>query len=108
MGNMIRSFCLVSLSLLLTHTVNAKNEKLVLAHYMTDMLPQTDRPLIRWIDPELADPNGSTASLGGISQTIPMASVYLQDADLTKAVDFEIRAARQLGVGWFSVLLSAR
>jgi hypothetical protein len=92
---------MVSLSLLLTNIGTAQNEKLVLAHYMTDMVPQTNRPLIRWIDPELADPNGSTALLGGISQTIPMASVYLQDADLTKAVDFEIRAARQLGVDGF-------
>jgi len=55
----------------------------------------------RWIDPELADPNGSTASLGGISQTIPMFSLYLKDADLERAVDFEIRAARQLGVDGF-------
>ena len=98
---MIRQFCTILLSLLLTHGVIAQNEKLVLAHYMTDMVPQTDRPLVRWIDPELADPNGSTASLGGISQTVPMASVYLKDADLTQAVDFEIRAARQLGMDGF-------
>lgn len=79
----------------------ADGEKLVIAHYMTDMVPQTDRPLNRWIDPELADPNGSTAALGGLHQTVPMASLYLKEADLTKAVDFEIRAARQLGIDGF-------
>ena len=76
-------------------------EKLVMAHYMTDMVPQTNRPLIRWIDPELADPSGSTAVLGGLQQTQPLASLYLRDADLVAAVDFEIRAARQLGVDGF-------
>ena len=76
-------------------------EKLVMAHYMTDMVPQTNRPLIRWIDPELADPAGSTAVLGGLQQTQPLASLYLRDGDLVAAVDFEIRAARQLGVDGF-------
>ena len=76
-------------------------EKLVMAHYMTDMVPQTNRPLIRWIDPELADPSGSTARLGGLQQTQPLASLHLRDANLVTAVDFEIRAARQLGVDGF-------
>jgi len=79
----------------------AQDEKLVIAHYMTDMVPQTNRPLNRWIDPELADPEGSTAALGGLHQTVPMASLYLKEAGLTRAVDFEIRAARQLGVDGF-------
>ena len=69
-----------------------------------DMVPQTNLPLNRWIDPELADPNGSTAALGGISQTVPMASLHLKDADLATAVDFEIRAARQMGVDGFQFL----
>lgn len=91
----------VALSFLLALPGTAGGEKLVLAHYMTDMVPRTDRPLIRWIDPELADPMGSTAALGGLHQTVPMASLYLKEADLTKAVDFEIRAARQLGIDGF-------
>ena len=73
----------------------------MIAHYMTDMVPQTNRPLNRWIDPELANPSGSTAELGGLHQTVPMASLHLRNADLTTAVDFEIRAARQLGVDGF-------
>ena len=72
----------VALSFLLTVPGTANGEKLVLAHYMTDMVPRTDRPLIRWIDPELADPMGSTAALGGLHQTVPMASLYLKEADL--------------------------
>ncbi len=98
---MSRLFRFIALLLLLVSPSAANAEKLVLAHYMTDMVPRTDRPLVRWIDPELADPTGSTAALGGLHQTVPMASLYLKEADLTKAVDFEIRAARQLGVDGF-------
>jgi hypothetical protein len=82
-------------------SVVAQTPKLVIAHYMTDMVPRTEYPLNRWINPELADPHGSTAAIGGISQTIPMATVHLKAANLTKAVDFEIRAARQSGVDGF-------
>ncbi len=78
-----------------------KLEKLVVAHYMTDMLPQTERPLNRWIDPELSDPNGSTAAVNGLQQTVPMASLYLDKVTLEQAVAFEIRAAQQLGVDGF-------
>ena len=92
-------FCV--LCLLPISVATGQSEKLVLAHYMTDMVPQTNQRLIRWIDPELADPQGSTAALGGLHQTIPMAPLHLKQADLTTAVDFEIRAARQLGVDGF-------
>ncbi len=64
---MSRPFCLILVSLVLSGTSEAEDEKLVLAHYMTDMAPRTDRPLDRWIDPELADPNGSTAALHATS-----------------------------------------
>lgn len=97
----IRPLAAIIFVFLATSSAKSQNRKLVIAHYMTDMVPQTNRPLIRWTDPELADPSGSTASLGGISQTVPMASVHLQDADLASAVDFEIRAARQLGIDGF-------
>ena len=69
-----------------------------------DMVPQTNLPLNRWINPELADPHGSTAALGGISHTVPMASLHLKNADLAVAVDFEIRAARQMGIDGFQFL----
>ena len=90
-------FALVGIS-----PVFAEQKKLVIAHYMTDMVPQSKgKALSPWIDPELADPSGSTASIGGIFQTLPMASIRLKDADLTEAVNFEIRAAQQLGVDGF-------
>ncbi len=91
----------VSISLALAAAGEASADKLVMAHYMTDMVPRTKGKLVRWIDPELADPRGSTAALGGLHQTVPMASLELENADLEKAVDFEIRAARQLGVDGF-------
>jgi len=94
----------LAVHLLFSGLVSAEDRKLVIAHYMTDMIPQTSLHLNRWIDPELADPNGSTAALGGLSQTVPMASLHLKDADLTTAVDFEIRAARQMGVDGFQFL----
>ena len=79
----------------------ADDEKLVIAHYMTDMVPETRRRPIRWVDPELADPNGSTAAVGGLHQTEAMAFLHLANMDLVQAVDFEIRAARQMGVDGF-------
>ena len=94
-------FCLILGFLAVPDMGRADDQKLVFAHYMTDMVPRTRHKLIRWIDPELADPGGSTAALGGLHQTVPMASVHLDDADLEKAVDFEIRAARQLGIDGF-------
>ena len=98
---MKRILFLVPLLLVLPAKGKSDDQKLVLAHYMTDMVPRTRGRLIRWIDPELADPRGSTAALGGLHQTVPMASLHLENADLEKAVDFEIRAARQLGVDGF-------
>jgi len=94
-------YCLVLGILSLADTARADEGKLVMAHYMTDMVPRTRQKLIRWIDPELADPGGSTAALGGLHQTVPLAALHLEDADLDKAVDFEIRAARQLGIDGF-------
>ncbi|MEO1996940.1 MAG: hypothetical protein ABGZ17_16865, partial [Planctomycetaceae bacterium] len=98
---MQRSLCLLLMILLPISVAEGQSEKLVLAHYMTDMVPQTNRRLIRWIDPELANPLGSTSALGGLHQTVSMAALHLKQADLTTAVDFEIRAARQLGIDGF-------
>ena len=98
---MKRLLFVISISLPFPAAGEAGDEKLVMAHYMTDMVPRTRGKLIRWIDPELADPRGSTAALGGIHQAVPMASLHLENADLEKAVDFEIRAARQLGIDGF-------
>lgn len=78
-----------------------EREKRVIAHYMTDMIPRTDRALSRWIDPELADPEGSTSAIGGLQIPVPMAVTQLGKADLETAADFEIRAALQMGIDGF-------
>ena len=74
--------------------------KLVLAHYMTKMVPGTSGERV-WASPELHDPNGSTAALGGMYLTLPMWSVLKPDLSLEDAADFEIRCARQMGVDGF-------
>ena len=56
---MTRFACSAAIVLALLEIGRADESKLVIAHYMTDMVPQTNRPLNRWIDPELADPFGS-------------------------------------------------
>ena len=76
-------------------------KKFVIAHYMTGMVPKTDRSVNRWLDPELSAPDGSTRSIGGLHQTVPMASLHLKNANLQRAVAFEIRAARRMGVDGF-------
>lgn len=94
----------IVLPLVLMLNVSAQQEKLqklVLAHYMTNMLPDNSRYDARWINPELSDPEGSTAAVGGLQQTVPMAMVHRPGMSLTEAVDFEIRAARQAGLDGF-------
>ena len=61
---MKRLTCLLIACLALPGVLSADDEKLVIAHYMTDMVPQTNRTPIRWVDPELADSGGSTAAVG--------------------------------------------
>ncbi|MEP4077193.1 hypothetical protein [Haloferula sp.] len=78
----------------------AVEEKLVIAHYMTDIIAREGK-LNRWVDPELADPQGSTAAVGGLHQTVPLATDRLKGASLRTAVEFEIRAAQQLGIDGF-------
>ena len=96
---MRRALALLALGLVGASVPGA--EKWVLAHYMTDMVPRSDRKLNRWIDPELADPAGSTRAVGGLQQTEPVATTRMTGVGLTEAVDFEIRAARQMGVDGF-------
>jgi hypothetical protein len=74
--------------------------KLVLAHYMTKMVPGASGERI-WASPELHDPAGSTAALGGLYLTLPMWAVLRPEMSLEAAVDFEIRCARRMGVDGF-------
>lgn len=74
--------------------------KLVLAHYMTKMVPGMTGERA-WASPELHDPRGSTAALGGMYLTLPMWAVLRPEMSLDEAVDFEIRCARRMGVDGF-------
>ena len=78
--------CLLITCLALSAVLSADDDKLVIAHYMTDMVPQTNRTPIRWVDPELADPLGSTAAVGGLQQTKPMAFLHLPNMNLVHAI----------------------
>ena len=74
--------------------------KLVLAHYMTKMVPGPGGER-DWASPELHDPSGSTSAIGGMYLTLPMWAVLRPEMPLDEAVDFEIRCARQMGVDGF-------
>lgn len=74
--------------------------KIVLAHYMTKMVPGDSGERV-WADPDLHDPNGKTAALGGLYLTLPMWATERPKMSLEEAVEFEIRAAKQLGVDGF-------
>lgn len=74
--------------------------KLVLAHYMTKMVPGASGERV-WALPELHDPQGRTAALGGLYLTLPMWAVLRPEMTLDEAADFEIRCARQMGLDGF-------
>ncbi len=75
-------------------------KKLVLAHYMTKMVPSPEGEG-HWASPDLYDPKGSTAALGGLYLTLPMWPVLRPSMTLNEAADFEIRCAMAMGVDGF-------
>ena len=76
-------------------------EKLVIAHYMTGMIP-TPGGETRWIDPALYDPRGPTAAIGGLYQTVPVPSLlYPKLPPMKQAALLEMRTAKALGVDGF-------
>ena len=74
--------------------------KLVIAHSMTRMVPGIAGERV-WASPELHDPEGSTAAIGGLYLTQPMWSVLKPKLNLEEGVALELRAARQMGVDGF-------
>ena len=77
-------------------------EKLVIAHYMTGMIPGAGGEF-RWIDPELYDFRGTTAPIGGLFQTIPVAALLHPTLPpLKEAALQEMRVAKKLGVDGFN------
>lgn len=78
-------------------------QKLVIAHYMTGMIPTPAGETRQWMDPDLYDPHGSTAGLGGIYQTLPIPMLLYSELPPPKqAALLEMRTAMALGVDGFN------
>lgn len=100
LSNGLRVALVVSISVA-AHAVEFLPEgKKVIAHYMTNMVPSAEGERV-WAAPELHDPDGPTAALGGLYLTLPMWPVLRPNLSLAAAAEFEIRSALQLGVEGF-------
>ena len=78
------------------------NEKLVIAHCMTNIIRYRGHPFEDSCDPAYYPPTGNvSAPLGGLTQVWPMADSLLATATLDQAVEFELRAARRSGIDGF-------
>jgi len=77
------------------------SRKLVVAHYMTEMLYYDGARATDIWNPAMYSRTGPAAKLGGLIQTYPMAARYLKGASLEESVAFEMRAAMRLGVDGF-------
>jgi len=79
------------------------DRKRVIAHYMTGMIPTPLGEADHWMAPELYDPNGRTAAIGGVYQTIPVTMLlYPKLPAMKDAALLEMRAAKALGVDGFN------
>jgi len=78
------------------------NRKLVMAHCMTNIIRFKGHKFEDSCDPAYYSSSGNiTASIGGLTQVLPMEDSYLKDASLDSAVAFEMRAALASGIDGF-------
>ncbi len=78
------------------------NKKLVMAHYMTNIIRYKGHKLEDSCDPEFYPENGNiTSSLGGLTQVKVLSDSILKDRTLDEAVEFEMRTALQSGIDGF-------
>ncbi|MDA3892786.1 MAG: endo-1,3-alpha-glucanase family glycosylhydrolase [Salinivirgaceae bacterium] len=78
------------------------NEKLVIAHNMTDIIRFKGHELEDCSDPEYYYPKGNiTENLGGMVQVNVMSDKYLKDSSLEQTIEFELRAAIKSGIDGF-------
>lgn len=78
------------------------DEKLVIAHNMTNIIRYKGHKMEDSCDPEYYPPKGNiTEPLGGLVQVNVMADQYLKDSTLEQAVRFELVTAKRLGVDGF-------
>ena len=78
------------------------NQKLVIAHCMTNIIRYQGHPFEDSCNPAYYPPTGNaSAPLGGLVQVKPMAEPVLARATLDEAVEFEMRAALRSGIDGF-------
>ncbi|HEY4937113.1 MAG TPA: endo-1,3-alpha-glucanase family glycosylhydrolase [Puia sp.] len=76
--------------------------KLVIAHCMTNIIRYKGHKFEDSCDPAYYSSSGNiTASIGGLTQVLPMEDSYLKNASLDSAVAFEMRAALASGIDGF-------
>lgn len=78
------------------------NQKLVIAHCMTNIIRYEGHPFEDSCNPAYYPATGNaSAPLGGLVQVKPMAEQVLAHATLDQAVEFEMRAALRSGIDGF-------
>jgi Glycosyl hydrolase family 71 len=78
------------------------NRKLVIAHCMTNIIRFKGHKFEDSCDPAYYSSSGNiTASIGGLTQVLPMEDSYLKEASLDSAIAFEMRAALASGIDGF-------
>lgn len=91
-----------SLKNLPEYSLPLTNQKLVIAHCMTNIIRFKGHPLEDVANPEYYAPTGNiTAPIGGMNQAKPMEDRLLANATLDQAVEFEMRAAIRSGIDGF-------
>ncbi|MET0463549.1 MAG: endo-1,3-alpha-glucanase family glycosylhydrolase [Chitinophagaceae bacterium] len=77
-------------------------KKLVIAHCMTNIIRYKGHKMEDSCNPEFYPPYGNiSASLGGLTQVMPLSDSFLSAASLDEAVEFEMKAAKQSGIDGF-------
>jgi hypothetical protein len=78
------------------------NQKLVIAHCMTNIIKYKGHEYEDSCDPDYYPPKGNiTSSLGGLTQVKPMDERLRANFTLDEAVEFEMRAAIRSGIDGF-------
>ena len=91
-----------SLKNLPEYSMPITNQKLVIAHCMTNIIRYKNHPYEDSGNPDFYDRTGNiTAPLGGLTQVKPMANNLMANATLDESVEFEMRAAIRSGIDGF-------
>jgi len=84
------------------YSLPLSNDKLVIAHCMTNIIRFKGHPLEDSCNPEFYSAKGNpSAALGGLTQVKVMADSLMSERSLDEAVEFEMRAALRSGIDGF-------